>query len=123
MTKPISDDLRSRVVAAYVEGAPCRTVAARFGVGEASVVRWGQLFRATGSVSPKRMGGSTSRLDEHRDWLLGRIEEKPSITLQELRLELAERGVSVGYGSVWRFVDREKLTFKKKRPRRRAGPA
>jgi transposase len=121
MTKPISDDLRSRAVAAYVGGASCRAVAARFGVGESSVVRWGQLFRRTGSVSPKRMGGSTSPLDEHRDWLLARIGEKPDITLQELRRELGERGVSVGYGSVWRFVDREKLTFKKKPARRRAG--
>jgi transposase len=60
-------------------------------------------------------------LDEHRDWLLARIGEKPDITLQELRRELGERGVSVGYGSVWRFVDREKLTFKKKPARRRAG--
>jgi transposase len=48
MGKPISNDLRERVVAAYVEGGSCRAVAARFGVGESSVVRWRQLFRATG---------------------------------------------------------------------------
>lgn len=125
MAKPISNDLRERAVAAYVSGSSCRAVAARFDVGEASVVRWGQLFRATGSVSPKPMGGSRgSPLDEHREWLLARIAERPSVTLQELRRELgAERGVSVGYGSVWRFVDREGLTFKKKRPRDRARPA
>ena len=123
MGKPISDDLRERAVAAYVEGGSCRVVAARFGVGEASVVRWGQLFRATGSVSPKPMGASHgSALDPHRDWLLARIAEQPSITLEALRRELvAAQGVSVGYGTMWRFVDREKLSFKKKRARRRAG--
>ena len=123
MTKPISDDLRSRAVAAYVGGASCRAVAARFGVGEASVVRWGKLFRSTGSVSPQPMGGSTSRLDTQRDWLLARSAEAPSLTLEALRRELADQGVSVGYGSIWRFVAREKLTFKKKRARRRAGSA
>ena len=123
MGKPISDDLRERAVAAYVEGGSCRAVAARFGVGEASVVRWGQLFRATGRVSPKPMGASRgSALDPHRDWLLARISEHPSIALEALRRELAAaKGVSVGYGTMWRFVDREKLSFKKKRTRRRAG--
>ena len=124
MGRPISDDLRERAVAAYVEGGSCRAVAARFGVGESSVVRWGQLFRATGSVSPKPMGVSHgSALDPHRDWLLARIAEEPSITLEALRRELAARGVRVGYGTVWRFVDREKLSFKKKRASGRAGSA
>lgn len=122
MGKPISNDLRERAVAAYTQGGSCRAVAARFGVGEASVVRWGQLFRATGHVSPKPMGVSHgSALDPHRDWLLARIAEHPSITLEGLRRELAAQGVKVGYGTVWRFVEREKLSFKKKRAGRRAG--
>ncbi len=119
MAKPISEDLRMRAVAAYLGGSSSRAVAARFGVGESSVQRWGRLFRATGGVSPKAMGGSISRLDDHREWLLARLAEKPDITLQELRGELGNRGVSVGYGSVWRFIDREKLSLKKKRARRR----
>jgi putative transposase len=121
MAKPISEDLRSRAVAAYVSGASCRAVAARFGIGESSVQRWERRFRATGSVLPSPMGGSKSPLDAHREWLLARVAEKPDITLEELRRELAARGVSAGYGSVWRFCDREKLTFKKKPARRRAG--
>jgi transposase len=123
MGKPISEDLRLRAVAAYLDGASSRAVAARFGVGESSVQRWERLFRATGSVLPKPMGGSSSPLDEHRDWLLARLAEKPDITLQELRRDLGDRGVSVGYGSVWRFIDREKLSFKKKRTGRRTRPA
>ena len=123
MGRPISEDLRKRAVAAYVGGGSCRAVAVRFGVGEASVVRWGQLFRATGSVSPKPMGVSHgSALDSHREWLLARIAEQPSITLEALRRELAAAtGVQVGYGTMWRFADREKLSFKKKRTGRRAG--
>ena len=123
MAKPISEDLRLRAVAAYLGGSSSRAVAARFGVGESSVQRWERIFRTTGGVSPKAMGGSISPLEGHRDWLLARIREKPDITLQELRRELGARGVSVGYGSVWRFVDREKLSFKKKRARRRTRSA
>lgn len=123
MGRPISNDLRERAVAAFREGGSCRAVAARFGIGEASVVRWGQLFRATGGISPKPMGARRgSALDPHRDWLLARIAEQPSITLEALRRDLAAaKGVRVGYGTMWRFADREKLSFKKKRARHRAG--
>ena len=39
---------------------------------------------------------------------------KPDLTLEEMRRELlAERGLSASYGAVWRFCERERLTFKK----------
>jgi len=50
-----------------------------------------------------------------RTWILERIEEAPDLTLEELRDELKARGVIVGYGTVWRFFEREDITFKKKR--------
>jgi transposase len=71
------------------------------------------------------MGGSRGTRIEGTDraWLLDRIAAKPDLTLQEIRRELAEqRGLAVGYGSVWRFCDREQLTFKKKPARRAARP-
>ncbi|MGE0751520.1 MAG: IS630 family transposase, partial [Variibacter sp.] len=37
MARPLSNDLRKRVVAAVVAGGSCRTVAARFGVAVSSV--------------------------------------------------------------------------------------
>ena len=45
------------------------------------------------------------------------------LTLEELRAELKARGVSVGYGTVWRFFDGEGISFKKNRARRRARAA
>jgi transposase len=54
MTKPYSEDLRTRVVAAVVAGASCRDAAQRFSIGVSSVVRWAQRFRRTGSVAAKR---------------------------------------------------------------------
>ena len=55
--------------------------------------------------------------------ILGLVEATPDITLEELRTALAVRGVAVGYGSLWRFFARRRIT-RKKRPRTgRAGEA
>jgi len=53
MVKPLSNDLRRRVVAAVAKGESSRAVASRFGVAVSSVVKWSQRYRATGSVRPK----------------------------------------------------------------------
>ena len=45
MTRPLSIDLRERVVAAVVGGASCRGVATRFGVAVSSVVKWSLRYR------------------------------------------------------------------------------
>ena len=58
MTRPLSNDLRERVVAAVLAGASCRKAAARFDVAVSSVVKLSQRYRATGSVAPGKMGGS-----------------------------------------------------------------
>ena len=78
MARPLSNDLRERVVAAVGEGASCRVVASRFGVAVSSVVKWSQRARRTGSVSPGRMGGHRRPiLEPHRDFILARLKERP----------------------------------------------
>ncbi len=122
MARPYSQDLRDRVVAAVASGRTCRVVAARFGVSVASVVKWSQRFRATGSAAAAKMGGwRPLRLKSERDWLLARIAEKPDLTLRAVVAELAERGTPASYGAVWRFFAHEGITFKKKPARQRAG--
>jgi transposase len=70
------------------------------------------------------MGGyRRSVLEGERDWLLARLEEKPDLTIRALVLELSDRGVKAGDWSVWAFLKREGLSFKKNPARRRAGPA
>jgi hypothetical protein len=44
--------------------------------------------------------------------ILSLVEETPDITLEELRTALAARGVAVGYGTVWRFFARRRITRK-----------
>src|SRR6204780_5060680 len=102
MSRPLSNDLRERVVAAVVSGASCRAVAVRFGVAVSSVVKWSQRYRATGSVTPGKMGGHRKRvLEPHRTFIKERISQTPHLTLHGLKDELVARGVNVSNNGVW----------------------
>jgi len=114
MTRPYSNDLRERVVGAVEMGETSRSVASRFGVAVSSVVKWSQRYRRTGSVSPDKMGGRRARvLEPHRDFIAERIAQEPHLTLHRLKDELATRGIRVSHNTVWMFLRREGLRFKK----------
>ena len=114
MARPLSNDLRERVVAAAAGGESCRSVAQRFGVAVSSVVKWSQRHRTTGSVAPGKMGGHRKRaLEPHRFFIVEPIAQMPQLTLHGLKDELAARGVKVSHNAVWLFLRREGLTFKK----------
>ena len=116
MARAYSQDLRDRVVSSVAGGRTCRATAALFGVSVASVVKWSQRWRVSGSAAAKQMGGWRQlRLQCEREWLLARIAEKPDLTLRAVVAELAERGTPASYGAVWRFFKHEGITFKKKR--------
>jgi putative transposase len=122
MTRPLSLDLRERVVASVLAGESCRSVAERFGVAVSSVVKWSQRQRATGSVVPGKMGGHRKPvLDPHRAFIVERITQTPHLTLHGLKAELAARGVKVSHNAVWLFLRREGLRFKKNSVRPRTG--
>ena len=70
------------------------------------------------------MGGKRPfLLEQQRDWLIKRLEEKPDLTLHALLDELGQRGTVVSCDTLWRFLKREEITFKKNLVRRRAGPS
>jgi len=124
MARAYSLDLRERVVAAVAAGESCRRVATVFQVSVASVVKWSQRSRATGSAAARPMGGHRPYvLAGERDWLLARLADQPDVTLRALVAELAARGVKVSYYAVWHFFEHEGISFKKKPARQRAGSA
>jgi putative transposase len=125
MAKPYSMDLRERVVAAIVkEGLSRHEAASRFGIAVSTAIKWMRRLRETGSVAPGQMGGHKPRAirGEQEVWLRARLRER-DFTLRGLVAELAERGLTVDYRSVWTFVHAEKLSFKKNRARQRARPS
>src|SRR3954471_23868769 len=95
---------RGRLGGGGAAGRSCRATAALFGVSVASVVKWCQRWRATGSTAASKMGGWRPLLrKDEREWLLARIAEKPDLTLRAVMTELAGRGIPASYGAVWRF--------------------
>jgi transposase len=122
MPKAYSLDLRERVVRFVEGGSSCHAAAAHFTVSVSFAVRLMKSFRASGSLKPKPSGGRRhAKLDPHRAFLLGRIEEKADITMPELSAELAvATGTRADPASLSRFLIRNGYRFKKNSPGSRA---
>jgi transposase len=117
MSKALSVDLRTRVLAAVAAGASHRAAATRFGVSAASVSRWRALDRRQGDVRRGPLGGDrrSGRIEGQAPLILSLLAETPDVTVEELRAALAERGHAFGYGTLQRFFARHRIT-RKKRP-------
>jgi transposase len=124
MGKPYSMDLRERAVAAVLRDRLSRhESASRYGVAPSTVINWVRRFQDTGGLAPGQMGGHKPKAiaGDHQVFLARRVREG-AFTLRGLVAELAERGLKVGYRSVWSFVHAEKLSFKKNRRGQRTRP-
>ena len=113
----LSMDIREKVMKAVAGGMSRRQTAARFDIGPATAVRWAKRIETTGEVAPLKMGGDrgSQRIEAHADFILAQIEKKPDMTIMELREKIKERhGFAFGYGTVWRFLARHRITRKKK---------
>lgn len=125
MARALGIDLRLRVVKAIDGGLSTREAARRFCVGIATAGAWHRLWRATGDVRPRRQGHpGHSKLDPHEAFILALIEETKDVTLKEIAERLrAEREVHAWPSTIWQFLDRRGITFKKRpltRPNRTA---
>ena len=116
MARAYSQDLRDRVIDA---GTSARAAAERFGIGIATAIVWVRRAR-DGERTARRQGqAKRSKLDPHSDYLLDLIEAEPDITIAEMQERLRdEAGVSASVGTIWTFLDRAGLTFKKRPPTR-----
>lgn len=114
MGKPYSLDLRERIIGFVEEGGSCRGAAERFDVSPSCAIKLMERFHRTGSSAPGRRGGSVGKLAPHKEFLLGRVKEKPDITMPELAEVLkAETGTEAAPASLSRFLIRQGQRFKK----------
>ncbi|MDZ5697894.1 transposase [Chelativorans sp. M5D2P16] len=122
MTRSLSADLRGRVIAAIEDGVSTREAARPFRIGISTAGNWYRRYGETGETQARKQGQPPrSKLDAHEAFMLGLIEETPDITLAEIGARLAaERGVRPAPSTVWLFLDRRSITFKKVGARRRA---
>jgi transposase len=119
MSKALSLDLRQRVIAAVRnEGLSHRAAGERFKVSAASISRWRALERQSGDLRPGPLGGDrrSGVIEAHAGVILRIFNAQRDMSIEELRAQLAGRGLHFGYGTLWRFFARHNLT-RKKRPR------
>jgi transposase len=125
MTKPLSLDLRRRIIRAVEEeGMSRRAAAARFGVAPSTAVELVRQWKATGNCEAQPQGGDrrSGRIEAHSAHLLALVKSEPDITLEEIASRLLEtHGERFVPSVLWRFFDRHDLTFKKNCARQRAG--
>ena len=118
MARPLSNDLRERVIARHEAGESIRSVASRFDIAPSTVSKWARRRRETGSLGPAQFGGYRRRLLEpHRDLVHSLVVERPHRPVRELRAELAALGIRVSEEAVRTFLHAEGLSFKKNRLR------
>lgn len=125
MGKPHPIELRERVVAFVNEGNSNREAARHFRVSPRFVNNMMILQRSSGSLAAARQGhppGGT-KLSVHGEWISERVALHGEVTLDELCVELAERGIEVHRATVGRFLHRLGLSNKKKPQGKRATPA
>lgn len=116
MARVYSQDLRDRVIEA---GTSARAAAGRFGIGVATAIVWMRRARKRERSARKQGQPPRSKLDPHRDYLLGLIAAEPDITIVEMQEQLrSEAGLAASVGTIWTFLDRVGLTFKKRPPTR-----
>jgi transposase len=117
MTRSLSGDLRGRVIAAIEDGVSTRAAARRFRIGISTAGAWYRRYRETGETQARKQGQpSRSKLDAHETFILDLVKDAPDITLAEIGERLAaERGVQAAPSTVWLFLDRRGITFKKRR--------
>ena len=115
MAKGYSNDLRVRAVSIVEGGESAREAARLLDIGASTAIRWIERWTTTGSVEAKPgTGHSRSPLEKHKQWLLALVAAEPDLTLEEIRARLRSvKKRKAGIGSIWRFYDRHRITFKK----------
>jgi len=123
--RPLSQDIRQRIIKAREDGAGTGEVCRRFSVSRKSVERFWNEHRRTGQCLPKQIGGyRVSRLAPHDRKLQLWIQAQPDLSLAELqqRCEVKLK-ITIGITALWHHLRRLGLSFKKNDARRRARPA
>lgn len=113
MPRPYSNDLRARVIEEIEAGASRREVAEHYELSPSAVVIWAQRWEQTGSVAAKPSGGSISPLEQHAEFLLGLIVERPDLTLDEIVAAMQKKRIPGSRSAIWRFFERRNISYKK----------
>jgi transposase len=120
--RPLSEDLRQRIIRARQKGEGVGEVCRRFGVSRSSVERFWKQHVKTGQCRPKKVGGyRRSRLEKHDRLLRRWLTEQVDLTLRQLQQRCQEHlQIQIGTNALWHRIDHLGLSYKKNDARRRA---
>ena len=123
--RPLSQDLRDRIIVARESGQGTGEVCRRFGVSRKSVERFWKQHRLTGACQPKKIGGyRRSRLEKHDRTLRRWITEQADLTLGELQQRCRQQlNIFIGITAWWHRLKQLGLSYKQNDARRRARSA
>jgi transposase len=122
MGKPLSVDLRERVVAFVGSGHSRRAAARHFHVSASFVMKLMARARVTGTLEPARQGRppGKGKLTPFARFLGTRVDAEPDITMPELAEALFEaHGVRASPAALSRFLIRNGYSYKKNSDRNR----
>lgn len=113
--KSYGKDLRAKIVKSREKGTSAEEVAHNFHVHKRTVERYWKRFQERGEAYSKQRGGyRRSRLDPHRERLIGWLGKQPDITLQELRHKLSKDcRISLDTSTLCRHLQKMGFSFKK----------
>jgi transposase len=126
MVKPLSHDLRSRLIGNRAKGMSCRTEADRFSVAPSTAVRlvrrWCEL--ATSAPRPKDGNQRSERIEAYASEILNLVEKTVDITQADIAEHVERAHVErFAVSAIWLCLERHAQTFKKNRARRRTREA
>jgi transposase len=115
MPRPLSLDLRERIVEAVEAGCSRREAAEQFAVSVSCAIKLVQRWERTGSVTPAPMGGRKPfALAAHETRVRALLAAQPDVTLDELRAQLMGEGITVSRSAIGRFLQALGWTRKKR---------
>ena len=115
MSKPYSEDLRTRVIQSYLNGLSKIDIVTLFKIGMDTLNRWIRQYLQTGDIKPKRRTQFRARKLSDSD-LTDYIRNNPSVTLKQI----AEH-FSVKPSSIQARLKALNITYKKTISLRRKG--
>lgn len=122
MPRPLSNDLRERLVQAVGSGMSRNAAAARFQVSVSAVVKLMQRWRETGDFRPKPpCVYHGHKLSAHQHIVEELLEKQNDLTLKEIQELLRQKKIIVSHMGVSRFLEHLGIRYKKNSSRQRTG--
>jgi transposase len=116
-----SQDLRDRVLRAVERGERPTDIARRFEVSRVWVYQVAQRYQRMGERGSLQVGGyRRSKVAELEATIRGWLKVEPDLTLAQLCMRIAEKGIEIKIPALWHQLNKWGLSLKKNPARQRA---